>query len=62
MTTAQLDNLEHRRLGDFEVRLPGSTAVMRCYGLDFCCGGGKRLGDAVQQRELPELYSPPEKV
>lgn len=48
MMTAQLDNLEGMRLGDIAVRLPGSTAVMRRYGLDFCCGGDKLLGEAVQ--------------
>ncbi|MBN8605748.1 MAG: iron-sulfur cluster repair protein YtfE [Caulobacterales bacterium] len=36
------------RLGDIAVQLPGSTAVMRRHGLDFCCGGDKLLSEAVQ--------------
>jgi len=48
MTSVLLDDLEHMRLGDIAVALPGSTAVMRRYGLDFCCGGDKLLGEAVR--------------
>ncbi len=37
------------RLGDIAVQLPGSTAVFRRYGLDFCCGGDARLADAIAE-------------
>lgn len=50
MTNADLANLGDMRLGDIAVRLPGSTAVFRRYGLDFCCGGDKRLADAAPER------------
>lgn len=49
MTAVDLADLGSMRLGDIAVQLPGSTAVFRRYGLDFCCGGDKRLADAVKQ-------------
>lgn len=48
MTSVDLTDLGNMRLGDIAVQLPGSTAVFRRYGLDFCCGGDKRLVDAAK--------------
>lgn len=49
MTDAHVPDLEHMRLGDIAVRWPGSTAIMRRHGLDFCCGGDKLLSEALGQ-------------
>ncbi|MDD3763427.1 MAG: iron-sulfur cluster repair protein YtfE [Nevskiales bacterium] len=40
-------------LGEIAAQLPGSTAVLRSYKLDFCCGGGKTLAEAAAERTLP---------
>ncbi len=41
-----------RSLGEIATSLPGATAVFRRHKLDFCCGGGARLGDAVAPERL----------
>ena len=33
-------------LGDLVTAAPGAALVLERFGLDFCCGGGERLGDA----------------
>lgn len=49
MITTLHDDLGELRLGEIAVQLPGSTAVFRRYGLDFCCGGDQRLAEAVKE-------------
>lgn len=36
-------------LGDIAQRIPGATAVLRRYKLDFCCGGRETLSEAARQ-------------
>ncbi|HKY92067.1 MAG TPA: DUF542 domain-containing protein, partial [Nevskiaceae bacterium] len=40
-------------LGDIATHLPGSTAVLRRYKLDFCCGGARSLAQAAAEKSLP---------
>jgi regulator of cell morphogenesis and NO signaling len=41
-----------RPLGEMAVSLPGSTAVFRRHGLDFCCGGKATLKQAAEKSDL----------
>jgi regulator of cell morphogenesis and NO signaling len=44
-------------VGDIATTLPSSVQVLQRYGVDFCCGGKRPLGDvcAEQGLSLPEL-------
>lgn len=42
-----------RPLGEIATALPGATAVLRRYRLDFCCGGTQTLADAARTRHAP---------
>lgn len=44
--------LVDRPLGDLAKTIPGATAVLRRYRLDFCCGGGETLGEAAQHKNI----------
>ncbi len=46
-----------RTVAEIAAALPGATAVFRKHKLDFCCGGGVPLGEAVAKRgaSLPVL-------
>lgn len=39
---------------DFVIRDFRAAAVFHRYGIDFCCGGGKTLGEVCQAKELEE--------
>jgi regulator of cell morphogenesis and NO signaling len=52
MTTAGLDDLKTRTLGEIAAALPGATAVFRAAGLDYCCGGQETLRDAAAANAL----------
>lgn len=52
MSQAAAQSLASRSLGDIAASLPGATAVMRRYKLDFCCGGAESLEQAVRQKGL----------
>ena len=39
---------ENTTLGDLVIAVPGSTALLRSYRLDFCCGGASTLGQACR--------------
>ncbi|MBI2519714.1 MAG: iron-sulfur cluster repair protein YtfE [Bdellovibrio sp.] len=39
---------ESTTLGDLVIAIPGSTALLRSYRLDFCCGGTVTLADACR--------------
>lgn len=43
----------HRHIGEIAATLPGATAVFRRHKLDFCCGGGVPLAEAVAKRAVP---------
>ncbi|SHI19645.1 iron-sulfur cluster repair protein YtfE [Pollutimonas bauzanensis] len=45
-------NLPDQTLGALASAIPGATRIFHDFQLDFCCGGGKTLADAAQQRGL----------
>ena len=56
MTTAILDrDLTAESLGAIATAIPGATAVLRRYKLDFCCGGDVPLAEAAARRGLDAL-------
>ena len=57
-STASSSNIaEHsldsgQSIGQIAVELPGATAVLRRFKLDFCCGGHRSLASAVAEQGL----------
>ena len=47
-----MTNFQNLTLGEIARDFPGATAVFHKAGLDFCCGGGKRLQEAAEDRGL----------
>lgn len=45
-------NLEHMTVGQIAASVPGATAVLRQFKLDFCCNGDTALAKAADQRGL----------
>lgn len=41
-----------KKLSEIAISIPGSTALLREYDLDFCCGGADTLGVAVAEKNL----------
>ena len=41
-----------KKLSEIAISIPGSTALLREYDLDFCCGGADTLGAAVAEKNL----------
>ena len=41
-----------KKLSEIAISVPGSTALLREYDLDFCCGGADTLGTAVAEKNL----------
>lgn len=39
-------------LSDLAISRPGATRVLRGYGLDFCCHGGRPLSDACEEKGI----------
>jgi regulator of cell morphogenesis and NO signaling len=54
---SQPASLAASSLGEIAARLPGATAVFRRHKLDFCCGGGAKLADAVPADRLPAVQA-----
>lgn len=40
------------KIGDIVAKLPMASAVFRKYGIDFCCGGSRPLGEAITEKHL----------
>jgi regulator of cell morphogenesis and NO signaling len=47
-----MDLTHNHRIGEIAARHPLATRVFDRHGIDFCCGGGKALGDACAERDL----------
>lgn len=43
-----LTEIANRRISDLVEHAPGTMTVLSMYGLDLCCGGGHRLGEALE--------------
>lgn len=41
-------------VGAIVAAFPGASNLFKASGIDFCCGGGRPLGDALRQRGIPE--------
>jgi regulator of cell morphogenesis and NO signaling len=54
-TSTAVPGFAARSLGAIAASLPGATAVFRRHKLDFCCGGGAALVDAVGAERLPAI-------
>jgi regulator of cell morphogenesis and NO signaling len=52
MSQAATQSLATRSLGDIAANLPGATAVLRRYKLDFCCGGSENLEQAARHKGI----------
>ena len=50
MSTQLLD----RTIGSIACEIPGATRVFHQYKLDFCCGGGKSLREALERRRVED--------
>lgn len=50
MSTQLLD----RTIGSIACEIPGATRVFHQYKLDFCCGGGKSLREALERRKVED--------
>lgn len=45
-------SFKNQKLGEIAVSVPGATALLREYDLDFCCGGSETLAHAAQSKNL----------
>lgn len=43
----------NKTVREFAVAIPSATRVFEKLGIDYCCGGGKKLGEACIQAKLP---------
>ncbi len=43
----------NKTVRELAVEVPSATRVFEKHGIDYCCGGGKKLGDACVQAKLP---------
>lgn len=50
--TYKSDRLRDRPVGDIAAQLPGASAVLRQFGIEFCCQGQVPLADAANHRGL----------
>jgi regulator of cell morphogenesis and NO signaling len=44
---------ESKTVREFALSIPSATKVFEKLGIDYCCGGGKKLGEACVQAKLP---------
>ncbi|HEU5403224.1 MAG TPA: iron-sulfur cluster repair di-iron protein [Terriglobales bacterium] len=44
---------ESKTVREFALAIPSATKVFEKLGIDYCCGGGKKLGEACVQAKLP---------
>lgn len=48
------DNVLNRSVGDLVLEAPDIAAIFRRHGVDFCCGGQKKLSDALLNSKVSE--------
>ena len=39
-------------VGNIVVNFPLSSAIFRAAGIDYCCGGGRLLGEVIKEQRL----------
>lgn len=52
MDTTTALPLRHLAVRDIAINRPGSTAVLRRFKIDYCCGGGASLAAAAEKRGI----------
>ena len=45
-------NWQTQTIGDIVARLPRAAALFQAHRIDFCCGGQRPLGEAIQEQNL----------
>lgn len=43
---------EQDKIGDIVTEFPGASSILKRYGIDFCCGGGRPVGQAAEEKGL----------
>lgn len=41
-----------QKVGEIVAAFPGASNLFKRHGIDFCCGGGRPLADALQQKRI----------
>ena len=49
------NHLLDQTIGAIACDIPGATRVFHAYRLDFCCGGNKTLGEALERRNIVDV-------
>ena len=47
-------NWREQSIGEIVATFPLSSEVFRSAGIDFCCGGGRLLGDVIEEQGIVE--------
>ena len=42
-------------VGNIVVNFPLSSAIFRAAGIDYCCGGGRLLGEVIKEKRWMSL-------
>ncbi|RBW68362.1 iron-sulfur cluster repair di-iron protein [Bacillus taeanensis] len=42
------------KTGDIVTRLPETSTILKEYKIDFCCGGNRPIGEAIEEKNLNE--------
>lgn len=50
--SATKSKLDSMAIGEIAANIPGATALFRQHELDFCCGGNRPLGEAIEEKRL----------
>lgn len=45
-----------QRVGQIVAAFPGASNLMKAHGIDFCCGGGHKLSDALREQGIEESW------
>ncbi|WP_404452301.1 iron-sulfur cluster repair di-iron protein [Virgibacillus necropolis] len=47
---------EQSKTGDIVVKFPMASQVLKRYKIDFCCGGDRPIGEAIDKKQLDKEY------
>lgn len=51
---SELKFTEQDKIGSIVVVFPGASNILKKYGIDFCCGGGRPLAKAIEEKSLDQ--------